>query len=157
MPFKTDAGGIALKINDAKLTTSKTASTWNTRLSQIAYAPGEIIICTYSLPDMDYLKSIFDKRSSGITIIAHEKFRSKSEKLKAMYPALNIVLRPDVHAKFVLIEPKTVWLSSANFGKSSWFEQTIGLHSKEAYDFMLEQVQHYISSDATAEHGEALI
>ena len=64
--------------------------------------------------------------------------------MKRMYPELKIVLKPDVHAKFVLIEPETVWLSSANFGRSGWFEQTIGLHSKEAYEYMLKQVNAYI-------------
>ena len=144
MKFKTDCGGVALSLKDAKLSTSHTASTWNTRLSQIGRVSGKIVICTYSLPNLDYLQRIFDKRSDGITLIAHEKFHERAVQLKRMYPELKIVLKPDVHAKFVLIEPETVWLSSANFGSSGWFEQTIGLHSKEAYEYMLKQVNAYI-------------
>lgn len=142
--FKSDGGGLALCVKDAKLSTSHTASSWNTRLSQIGRFPGRIVICTYSLPKLDYLQRIFDKRSDGITLIAHEKFHERASQLKKMYPELQIVLKPDVHAKFVLIEPETVWLSSANFGSSGWFEQTIGLHSKEAYEYMLKQVNAYI-------------
>lgn len=147
MGFKTDCGGLALKIPDAKITTSQTASTWNTRLSQIGHVPGRIIICTYSLPNIEYLRRIFDKRSDNILIIAHEKFQAKAAELKREYPGLQIVLKPDVHAKFVLIEPETVWLSSANFGSSGWFEQTIGLHSEAAYRFMLDQVEQYVGKE----------
>jgi hypothetical protein len=142
--FRTDGGGLALRIDDAKLSTTHSASTWSSRLSQIGKSNGKVIICTYSLPNMDYLRKIFDKRTSKITLIAHEKFSERAGQLKKLYPDLQVVLKQDVHAKFVLIEPDIVWLSSANFGSSGWFEQTIGLHSKEAYDYMLKQVNEYM-------------
>lgn len=145
MSFKTDAGGLALRLNDAKLMTTETCSTWNTRLSQIGKSGSQVIICTYSLPDVDYICRILDKRSRNVTLIVNDKFRSRAEELKRRYPALKIHTRPDVHAKIVLIEPETVWLSSANFGKSGWFENTIGIHSKAAYDFYLDQIQRYLS------------
>ena len=142
--FTTDHGGMALSIKDAKLSTSHTASTWNTRLSQIGRSNKKIIICTYSLPSLEYLKKIFDKRTENITLIAHEKFADKANYLKELYPDLEIILKPDVHAKYVLIEPDTVWLSSANFGSSGWFDQTIGIHDKDAYEFMLSQTERYL-------------
>lgn len=144
MPFKTDAGGVAVRLNDAKLYVSASASTWNTRLSQIGNISGKVIICTYSLPDIDYIQKILDKRSENVTIIAHEKFRKKAMQLKAIYPSLKIYLKSDVHAKIVLVEPQTVWLSSANFGSSGWFEQTIGIHSRTAYDFYLNALSKYL-------------
>ena len=145
--FTTDHGGMALSIKDAKLSTSHTASTWNTRLSQIGRSNKKIIICTYSLPSLEYLKRIFDKRTENITLIAHEKFVDKASHLKELYPDLEIILKPDVHAKYVLIEPDTVWMSSANFGSSGWFEQTIGIHDKDAYEFMLSQTKRYLKGE----------
>ena len=100
--------------------------------------------CTYSLPSLEYLKKIFDKRTENVTLIAHEKFADKASHLKELYPDLEIILKPDVHAKYVLIEPDTVWLSSANFGSSGWFDQTIGIHDKDAYEFMLSQTERYL-------------
>ena len=140
--FKTDNGGKALALKDVKLCTS--ASTWNTRLSQIGRFPGRVIICTFSLPDLEYIQKILDKRSKGVTIIAHERFSDRARILKNKYPDLQIICRSDVHAKIVLIEPCTVWLSSANFGKSGWFEHTIGIHSKEAFNFYLRAIKHYL-------------
>ena len=134
--FKTDNGGLALKINDAKISLCS-ASTWNTRLSQIGNIKLErkIIICTYSLPNIEYMRKIFDKRSENMYLIAHEKFKTKADIIHSLYPNIKICLRPNVHAKYVLIEPETVWLSSANFGSSGWLENTIGIHSKEAYEY----------------------
>ena len=105
----------------------------------------KVIICTYSLPDLEYSKQIFDKRSKNVTLIVNEKFRNKAEELESIYPDLDICIKNDVHAKMVLVEPKTVWLSSANFGKSDWFEQTIGIHSEEVYSFYFDQINKYLN------------
>lgn len=132
MSFKTDNGGVAIKLSDVKLMSS--VSTWATRLSQIGKTKGEIIICTYSLPNIEYVKNIFNKRSD-ITIIAHKKFTEKANLLKNFYPKLRIFLKNNVHAKLALIEPKTVWLTSANFGHSNWVEHAIGFHDENVYKF----------------------
>lgn len=148
MGFKTDNGGLAVSIMDAKVLTSETASTWNTRLSQIGtqnLKDKKVIICTYSLPDLEYCKQIFDKRSDNVILIVNEKFSDKAKELENLYPELEIHIKDDIHAKMVLVEPKTVWLSSANFGKSDWFEQTIGIHSEEVYNFYLEQINKYLN------------
>lgn len=149
MGFSSDNGGIAISINDAKLIKANAASTWNTRLSQIGtpnLRDKKVIICTYSLPNLAYSKRIFDKRSSNVTLIVNEAFKDKAEELQNCYPDLVVRVKKDVHAKMVLIEPKTVWLSSANFGESDWFEQTIGLHSEEAYQFYLNQIEEYLNN-----------
>lgn len=145
--FRTDNGGKAIRIDDAKLITTQMASTWNTRLSQIGtnnLKDKKVIICTYSLPDLEYSEQIFDKRSKNVILVANEKFKVKADELKAKYPDLTIHLKEDIHAKIVLVEPETVWLSSANFGKSGWFEHTIGIHSKEAYSFYLQQIEKHL-------------
>lgn len=134
MNFKTDNGGIAIKINDAKISCND-ASTWGTRLSQLAYVKGNVYISTFSLPRLAYIKEVLGKRPHNIYIVAHKKFLDKAHAIKNTFPDIRIVLRNDIHAKFVLIEPKTVWLSSANFGSSKWIENTVGMHSHEAFNF----------------------
>lgn len=87
------------------------------------------------MPNLSYIEGILCKRPHNISIIAHAKFYDKSMRLKEKFPDIEIAIRKDIHAKFVLIEPDTVWLSSANFGRSNWAETSIGMHSKEAFRF----------------------
>ena len=94
---------------------------------------------------MDYLKKILGKRPNDMTLIANDKFQSKAKELQELYPGITIYLRSDVHAKMVLIEPETVWLSSANFGDSTWFEHTIGIHDKRGYDFYRKELSRYLN------------
>lgn len=140
--FKTDGGGIALSNPDVKVSLGE--GTWGTRLSQIGRSDKPITICTYSLPSLEYMKNILGKRTGGITLIAHRKFARQARQLRATFPWLKIILKPDVHSKYVLIEPDTVWISSANFGSSGWMEGTVGIHSKEAYQYMLKKTEEYI-------------
>ena len=152
MSFNTDNGGLAVKVTEKiKVSSSESASTWNTRLSQIAYQSGEIFICTYSLPDLNYITRILDKRSTGITVLANSKFVDKAKELKKLYPNLNIKLAPDTHAKIVLVPPNTVWLSSANFGQSRWFENTIGIKNEKVYEFYINEIKRFINGSETVE------
>lgn len=141
--FKTDGGGLATKAN---IKVSLGASTWNTRLSQIVRM-GPIYICTYSLPNQEYLDKIFSKRSHDITILAHKNFYEKALALKRRYPDLRIFTADEVHAKMVLIGPEKTWLSSANFGSSGWLEHTAGIESKEVYDYYLRRLLHFIEKN----------
>lgn len=95
---------------------------------------------------MDFITKILERRSNDVTILANEKFRFRAEQIKRRFPSVQIVLKPDTHAKMVLIEPDTVWLSSENFGRSGWFEQAIGIHNADVYDFYYSKVLDYIWS-----------
>lgn len=127
MAFNSDNGGFPFKCDDAKF--SICASTWNTKLSQIGRLKGEIYIMTNLLIDIDYISSIISKRPNNISIIADEAARENALLLKAKYPNIRIALHPHMNAKVVLIEPKTIWVSSSDFGKSNKLESAIGLHS----------------------------
>lgn len=143
MSFKTDSGG--LMFHSGKISINH-GSTWNTKLSQIGRNNKKIIIVTYSLPHYStYTTKILDKRIDGenITIIAHEKFRDRATWLRDRYPKLEIILVNRVHAKLVLIEPETVWLSTENFGRSTWLEASIGIHDKSAYDYVMKELSSW--------------
>lgn len=134
--FKTDAGGRATKCNDMKLMAG--ASTWGTRLSQLARQTGTVRIVTYSLPDIEYVHTQLGRRPSDILLIANSRFENKAREIKCAFPGVRVAVREDIHAKVLLIAPHTVYISSANFGDSDWVESTIGLHSREAHDWYVE-------------------
>ena len=151
MSFNTDAGGTAI---NAKIKVFGSATTWNTRLSQIARVKGEVIICTYSFMDLDYIKQILDKRFKMVTIIANSKFQNEAQKLKNTYPTLRMLLSTKMHSKMVLIHPETVWITSANFWKSTNFESTVGIKSKEAYSVCMNQFLKFCKENLITEIKE---
>lgn len=134
MTTNSNVNGHAIDIKDAKIFFGDN-STWGVKLSQLAKVKGNVYISTFSLPDLPYAQKILKKRPCDIYIIAHSMFHAKALAIKDAFPDIRIALRDNIHAKMVLAEPKTVWLSSANFGKSGWIEHGIGMHSPEAFDF----------------------
>lgn len=140
MSFKTDDGGVALSLKDCKLMAT---TSWDASLSQ---ATGRVVIVTYSLPDLRYIAGILNKRSD-VHLVMNSKFKDRAMRLKRRYPELRITMRNDLHAKMVLAEPDMVWLSSANFGRSRWFEHTIGIHDRQAYEFYKGQLEDYLGRE----------
>jgi len=137
MAFQTDNGGLALK---ADIKIGADASTWNTRLSQLSRTDAEVILCTYSLPNIPSVRQILDRRSRNITLIVNARFAAQANALKRAYPELTLYLIPRTHAKMALIAPATVWLSSENIGTSGWYENTVGIRSAAAYDYLRASV-----------------
>lgn len=156
MAFKTDSGGMAFKCDKIELVTpdgeltfkcsdaklSAGASTWATRISQLGKQTGFVRIITYSLPDMKYVQTQISRRPYDIHIIAHQQFLDRAKRLQSIFPRIEIRTHEEVHSKVLLIEPHTLWLSSANFGRSGWHESTIGIHSKEAHDYYVNKMFH---------------
>jgi hypothetical protein len=129
MAFSDDGGGFAFACDDAKM--SICASTWNTRLSQIARATGPIFIMTRLLPDRDYISQIISKRPTDIFVIANSDARIEAE--KKQFPAIRIVLHRNNNAKVVLASPDRVWVSSSDFGKTKQIESAVGMHSESLF------------------------
>jgi hypothetical protein len=129
---RSDPAGFAFSCEDAKLSIS--ASTWNTRLSQLARMNGPLLIMTRLLPNLDYIARIVGKRPVDICILANSEAEADARQLKARFPAIRIALHPNINAKVVLLAPDTVWVGSADFGESKEVESAIGLHSKAAHE-----------------------
>lgn len=113
-------------------------------MNQFEKTKGVVTIVTYSLPSIEEIKEILTKRTEGVTIIANSRFEKKAKQINQMYPELKIILRPDIHAKMLLVAPEIVWLSSANFGNSGWYEQWVGMHSRKAYKHCLKELNEYL-------------
>lgn len=131
MAFTDDNGGFRFACEDAKFSTS--ASTWNTRLSQLGRMTGELCILTRLLPNPAYIEKVFDKRPHGIILVAHVDARDAAVQLKQMFPSVRVLLSRNNNVKLVLVAPETVWLSSSDFGESLDVEAAVGFHSAELY------------------------
>jgi len=147
MVFTDDGGGFAFSCEDAKM--SICASTWNTRLSQIAKATEPIFIMTGALPDLEYISKILSKRPRNIFIVANAGGESDARILKSRFPAIRIALHPNNNAKVVLIGLGTTWVSSADFGKTTKIESAVGMHSTVVYDKTLEFLFKKVWAEAT--------
>lgn len=147
MAFSNDNGGFEFACDDAKFLIG--ASTWNTRLSQIARIPGPIHIMTGLLPDPDYISQILGKRPHGIFIIAHTDAESDARLLKLRFPAIRIALHGNNNAKIVIISPETTWVSSSDFGKTRKIESAVGIHSVAVYERTLRTHFNMVWAAAT--------
>jgi hypothetical protein len=132
MIFSNDSGGFVFSCEDAKM--SICTSSWNKRLSQIARVIGPILIMTGSLPDAEYISQTLGKRPRDIFIIANVDAQEEARMLKRRFPDVRIALHGNNNAKVVLVAPDTVWVSSADFGKSARIESTVGLHSSALFN-----------------------
>lgn len=147
MAFSDDNGGFAFSCDDAKM--SICASTWNTRLSQIARVAGPILIMTGSLPDPEYISQILGKRPQDILIIANTSAVAEARVLKSRFPAIRIALHPNNNAKVVLVAPDTVWVSSSDFGKTTKIEAAVGMHSVFVYNKTLSSLFNRVWMEGT--------
>ena len=134
LSMKSDAHGILVKPKEMKIYWSSD-HTWNMKLSQIG-RPSQIdrnlYIATYSIPDLDYVVEVLAHRPTGrnVFLMAHSKFYSKAIQLLNHFRDLRIRLHPAMHSKFAIVEPETVFLGSANFGRSKWHETMIGIKDR---------------------------
>lgn len=147
MAYKTDNGGFAFKSSDAKLSCG--ASTWATKLSQLNRFGGIVRILTYSLPDIEYVKTQFNRRPHDIFLICHSKFIDRATEIKRTFPLIRIATNPKMHSKVLLIEPHTIYISSANFGSSKWIETAIGVHSVAAHNWYAEHCFSHLWNTST--------
>lgn len=147
MAFSDDNGGFAFSCDDAKM--SICASTWNTRLSQIARVAGPILIMTGSLPEPEYISQILGKRPRDIFIIANTSAVAEARLLKSRFPAIRIALHPNNNAKVVLVAPDTVWVSSSDFGKTTKIEAAVGMHSVFVFNQTLSALFNRVWMEGT--------
>lgn len=119
---------------------------WNQKFNGLKKR--NIIVSTYTLPNLDYLRTIIAKlfaQGNSLTIYANDIVLPTLQLLKKEFPQLVYDTRPNLHAKMVLIENNIVWLSSQNFGSSSWFENTINLKGLESYDYFYKRLSEFLA------------
>lgn len=69
--------------------------------------------------------------------------------LKRGFPEVRIALHGNNNAKVVLVAPDTVWVSSADFGKTARIESTVGLHSSALFNKTRESFFNRMWAEAT--------
>jgi hypothetical protein len=133
MTWNNDAHGLVCKIPEAKLYLP--SHSWAMKLSQL-HKQGDthVRIMTFSL-NADMAQQILERRPYNIRIICNSQFNSEAYQLSRKLPGLHIRSFKDAHAKLVLIEPKTIYLGSANLVKNTLADISVGLRSKDAHDY----------------------
>ena len=86
------------------------------------------------------------KQQNDVTIYANSIALPTLEKLRKQFPSLNFETRPNLHSKMVLVEDNIVWISSQNFGTSTWFENTLNIKSKDAYYYFEAILKEFLRS-----------
>jgi hypothetical protein len=147
MVFSDDSFGFAFSCEDAKM--SVCAGSWGRRLSHIARVAGPILILTGSLPDPDYISQTLGKRPRDIFIVANADAHKEARVLKLRFPDVRIALHRNTNAKVVLVAPDTVWVSSADFGKTTQIESAIGLHSSRVFERTRESLFNKVWEEAS--------
>lgn len=147
MVFSNDSRGFAFSCEDAKM--SICPCTWNTRLAQIARVIGPILIMTGALPDSEYIAQTLGKRPRDIFIIANASAQNEAKTLKRRFPDVRIALHLNSNAKVVLVAPDTVWVSSADFGRTTQIESAVGLHSISVFKKTQESFFNKVWAEAT--------
>ncbi|HFI0162387.1 TPA: hypothetical protein ACGORW_000157 [Streptococcus suis] len=132
------------KLNNVKVKFSKQLN-WNQKFNGLRSR--KIIITTYTLPNIDYIRTMLIKlfkQQNEVTIYANSIALPTLEKLSIEFPSLNFDTRPNLHAKMVLVEGNIVWISSQNFGASSWFENTLNIKSDDAYCYFEAMLREFL-------------
>ena len=122
------------------------ALNWNQKFN--GYHGRNIVITSYTLPNYDYVCTILTKlfkQGNRVTIYANTISDNVLRHLSKKFPCLNYKTFPNMHAKMVLVDNNIVWLSSQNLGTSSWFENTINIHSKKAYKYFYDRLNEFIA------------
>lgn len=149
MKFKSDGGGFATSCDDIKLLCG--SSTWATRLSQLAKTKNKLLIMTYGFkarytkyPSEDirneysYVRNILNKHPQNVFIICNTDSVEDAKIIKQIYPDAKIKHNENINANIVLLEPKTLFFASDNFGYSPYDEFGVGFHSERIYNKVLE-------------------
>lgn len=138
MGWNNDMHGLVFKSSELKLYAP--SHTYGMKISQIWRQEGVMRIMTYSLPSVKYVHEQLGRRPWDIQVICHSQFLPKAQAIKNKFPGIHIKTLNNVHSKVILIEPKTLYIGSENFGHSGWIETCIGVRSKEAHDWFIEHV-----------------
>lgn len=136
MAWNDDGHGMVIKAAEVKLFIP--SHSWGMKLSQLPRQAGRVRILTYSLPDQNYVSQQFSRRPTNIAILCHAKFRDRAIALKADFPEIDVALSETIHAKLLLIEPGTIYVTSANFGESNWSEIGVGIRSVPGHQWYAE-------------------
>jgi len=108
------------------------------KLSQLAKQTGTVRIVTYSLPDLPYARQQLGRRPRDIFLLCHSQFRDQACQIKKALPQVHIATNDQCHSKVCLIAPNTIYIGSANFGKSDWHETLIGVRSQQAHEWYVQ-------------------
>ena len=144
-PIKEDNGGILANLDEVEFSTNMD---WDGVLSRIT--DEETIICTYGEPDAEYnpfLKTHLPHMSNVMIVNGlNSKVCSEDayyKKIKSFNSNAKVYIKDTTHAKFLLIAPNEVYVTSQNVGYSDWFQVTVHIKDQGAFDFYKKVIYAY--------------
>ena len=141
-PYAPNIGSLSLSDVEIKFSTMVN---WNQKFN--GCRDRDIIVCTYTLPNLDYVRTILGKlfkQGNRVRIVANKICEPVLSRLACEFDELKISIKPNMHAKMILIDSNLVWLSSQNFGTSGWLENTVRIKSDKAYQFYKDRLDEYL-------------
>ncbi len=145
IPFEPFKPSISSKtLHNVEVKFSKQLN-WNQKFNGLHNR--KIIITTYTLPNLDYIRTMLKKlfkQQNDVTIYANSIALPTLKNLKNEFQNLIFETRPNLHSKMVLVDDNIVWISSQNFGTSAWFENTLNIKSDAAYCFFETTLREFL-------------
>jgi hypothetical protein len=132
MAWCDDKYGIVTRSN--KIKCYKSGHSWEQKLWQLNEQKGSVRVATYSL-DADLAIRLFHRCQKRVWILCNEMFDSDARRLKTALPQIGIACCKGMHAKFVLVEPDTVYIGSMNLVKVRMHDTVLELHSRDMLEF----------------------
>jgi hypothetical protein len=151
MIWRADSHGIVTRSSEIKCYVD--SHSWAMKLSQLHRQDGLVRVATYSL-NAKYATEVFQRRNRDVRIICNSKFRKQALTLNKRLPNIEIAYRDDMHAKFVLIEPDTVYLGSMNLVNNSVRDSVVGIRARDIQQYYADWFDRMWSNStrACAEH-----
>lgn len=148
--INADNGGIDAHVNKVRFFNE---ISFETKLKELCSGDlnKKVVVCSYSL---DYnLISRYLNRLTNVEILLNSK---NIGWLQSKYPSIKFYERNDVHAKFMLIEPNEVLLSSQNFwnkGNLEYFQWGVDIiGDKDVYNFYSDIFENYVKNSNNIEY-----
>lgn len=96
----------------------------------------EMHLCTFDNPNAEKVQNAVSLIKGGKVIIGT---LSQEKSWDIVRNFTNVKIKHDSHAKMLLIAPDEVYLSSQNIEHDDWFQTTVYIKDKRAYDHYLDQ------------------
>lgn len=137
--FHTDNGGLAFRSADMKIMAG--ASTWATRLSNLSQQRGEVHIIMSAITDVAYVQAQIARRPTDISLLIGRSGEGEAKIIAGMFNDILVgIAAEEIRVNAIAIAPNTLFISSEPFGRGKSIDVTLGIRSKAAHDWFLENI-----------------
>lgn len=150
--IKKDNGGVQGIIPEVRIMTGLDYERILSRVAPNVY----VKIYTYDLSEKIEFYEACLRHLHKCDVVVNEKkiTQKKIDEFNAKLPNVNVIQKPNTHAKMILIEPGEVYLSSQNFSRADWFQHAVYIKDREAYFVYATNALSYENGNHTGNIGK---